>query len=240
MGAWRKILNDPFDYEAEDKFVEEYSRALESLSAYSWDDKPSIHPYAHPKKSWAKRIVTVVDQRPRRNYSEIGIGSEMSEILIERRDGGAFVTFNRPESRNALNTNMVDAIAALIASIDDDPEVRYLVFQGAGGHFSAGGDMEAFGQSLQLSSDERRASFEGRIRHNGKCFLLLEALQKPVISLVRGAAAGAGLSFVLASDFVFAAEDAMFIFAQPRVGLSLDLSLTYHLPALSVRRSRGS
>ncbi|GGZ16346.1 hypothetical protein GCM10011614_33910 [Novosphingobium colocasiae] len=49
-GRVEKILNDPFDYEAEDKFVEEYSRALESLSAYSWDDKPSIHPYAHPKK----------------------------------------------------------------------------------------------------------------------------------------------------------------------------------------------
>lgn len=154
----------------------------------------------------------------------------MSEILIEKRDGGAFVTFNRPEARNALNTDMVDAISALLASIEEDADIRYLVFRGSGGHFSAGGDMEAFGRSLELNHDERRASFEGRIRHNGKCFLRLESLSVPVISIVQGAAAGAGLSFVLASDFVLAAEDAVLIFAQPRVGLPLDLSLTYHLP----------
>jgi 2-(1,2-epoxy-1,2-dihydrophenyl)acetyl-CoA isomerase len=51
-----------------------------------------------------------------------------------------------------------------------------------------------------------------------------------VISLVKGAAAGAGISFMLASDFVFAAEDTTLVFAQTRLGLPFDLGISYFLP----------
>ncbi|AUW58964.1 hypothetical protein C1T17_13550 [Sphingobium sp. SCG-1] len=154
----------------------------------------------------------------------------MSEILLEKRDGGAFVTFNRPEARNALNPAMLLDMRHFLDAIRDDTDVRYLVLQGEGGHFSAGGDLVVYAETLQLPSAERQAFFEARVGGNGACFLSLEALTIPVISLVRGAAAGAGLSFLLASDYVLAAQDAALIFAQTRVGLPLDLSLTYYLP----------
>ncbi|WP_340267954.1 enoyl-CoA hydratase/isomerase family protein [Sphingobium mellinum] len=154
----------------------------------------------------------------------------MSEILLEKRDGGAFVTFNRPEARNALNPEMLLEMRHFLDSIRDDPDVRYLALQGAGGNFSAGGDLAAYAETLSLSDQERSAFFETRVGGNGACFLSLDALTIPVISLVQGAAAGAGLSFLLASDFVLATEDATLVFAQTRVGLPLDLSLTYHLP----------
>lgn len=154
----------------------------------------------------------------------------MSEILLERRDGGAFVTFNRPEARNALNPDMLLKMRDFLDAIGEDADVRYLVLQGAGGNFSAGGDLAVYAETLSLPSAERRAFFETRVGGNGTCFLSLEGLTMPVISLVQGAAAGAGLSFLLASDFVLATEDATLVFAQTRVGLPLDLSLTYYLP----------
>lgn len=163
----------------------------------------------------------------------------MSEILLEKRDGGAFVTFNRPEARNALNPDMLLAMRHFVDGIRDDPQVRYLVLAGAGGHFSAGGDLAVYAQTLSLPATERRAFFEARVGGNGACFLSLEALTLPVISLVRGAAAGAGLSFLLASDYVLASEDATLVFAQTRVGLPLDLSMTYYLPrVVGVRKAR--
>lgn len=154
----------------------------------------------------------------------------MNEVLFDRRDGGAFVTFNRPEARNALNPGMMLATRNFLDSIRNDPEVRYLVLQGAEGNFSAGGDLAAYAETLSLSDAERRAFFEARVGGNGACFLSLDALAIPVISLLQGAAAGAGLSFLLASDFVLATEDAMLVFAQTRVGLPFDLGLTHYLP----------
>lgn len=154
----------------------------------------------------------------------------MTGILLETKDDGAFVTFNRPEISNALNPDMLSAVSRFLASLEDDRSVRYLVFQGAGANFSAGGDLAVYSRALELAPPERRTFFETRVRGNAECFLRLDALSIPVISVVRGAAAGAGLSFVLASDFVLSADDAMLLFAQSRVGLPLDLSLTYYLP----------
>lgn len=154
----------------------------------------------------------------------------MSEVEFDRRRDAAFVTFNRPEAGNALNQEMLASISAFLAPLESDRGVRYLVLQGAGSTFSAGGDLTVYARTLRLSALERREFFVNRVRANAECFLRLEALSIPVISLVRGAAAGAGLSFVLASDFVLAADNATLVLAQPRVGLPLDLSLTYHLP----------
>lgn len=155
----------------------------------------------------------------------------MSEqVLLEKRDGGAFVTFNRPDVRNALNPDIIGAIAGFLIDIVEDPEVRFLVFQGKGDHFSAGGDLASYAEKLPLGPKGMANYMRRRVRGNAECFYLLESLPMPVISVVRGAAAGGGLSFVLASDFVLAARDAMMIFAQPKVGLPLDIASTYFLP----------
>lgn len=156
----------------------------------------------------------------------------MSEpILLEKRDGGAFATFNRPEVRNALNPEVIGKLADFLLEIRDDPDVRYLVIQGQGEHFSAGGDVASYGEKLkELGSDGIANYMRRRVRGNAECLYSLEELEIPVIAVVRGAAAGAGVSFILACDFVLAAEDAMLIFAQPKIGLPLDLATSYFLP----------
>ena len=154
----------------------------------------------------------------------------MNEVLLSKQGAGAFITFNRPKESNALNPDMLKTISKFISSLRQDEEARYLVIEGAGKNFSAGGDLAVYAKTLELPDIERKLFFEERVRGNAECFIQLNELSIPTISILRGAAAGAGLSFLLASDFVLAAEDSVLIFAQTRIGLPLDLSLTYHLP----------
>ncbi len=161
------------------------------------------------------------------------------QILFEKRDGGAFATFNRPEVRNALNPEIIGAIAEFLHDIRDDPAVRYLVFQGNGEHFSAGGDLASYAEKFPLGRRGLQSYMRRRVRSNAEAFFLLESLPMPVISVVRGAAAGGGLSFVLGSDFVLAADNCMMIFAQPKVGLPLDIAATYFLPrVVGIKQAR--
>ena len=153
-----------------------------------------------------------------------------TDILFERQGDGVIVTLNRPDVRNALTPEMIAALADFLREVRVDPVIRYLLIQGAGDHFSAGGDVAAYARMLEQQPLQMSAAFERRVRGNVEAFLELASLPIPVISLVRGAAAGAGLSLILASDFVLASEDAILVFAQPRIGLPLDLALTYLLP----------
>lgn len=163
----------------------------------------------------------------------------MTEVLFEKRDGGAFVTFNRPEVRNALLPEMLRTLTDFIVEIEGDAAIRYLVLQGAGAHFAAGGDLQSYARTFEMSATERRLYFERRVRGNAELFVRLEALQIPVISLVRGAAAGAGVCLIMVSDFVLAADDAVLVFAQPRIGLPLDMAASYLLPrAVGAKRAR--
>ena len=151
-------------------------------------------------------------------------------LLMECRDGGAHVTFNRPEVRNAITRDMLAELADFLSAINDDPKVRYLVFRGTGEHFTAGGDVGGFEDSLQLTPHERRRAYERRLIANSDPFLLLGKVVVPVISITRGAVAGAGMAFALASDFVLSAQDSFFVFAHAKLGLPLDMSVSYYLP----------
>jgi 2-(1,2-epoxy-1,2-dihydrophenyl)acetyl-CoA isomerase len=151
-------------------------------------------------------------------------------LLLDKQGGGARVTFNRPEVRNALTPEMLHTLGDFLTEVQSDPGVRYLLLCGAGGHFSAGGDIAIYRDTLQMMPMERRIAFERRVRANTDVISRFDALSIPIISLIKGAVAGAGLSFVLLSDFVFASENCFLIFAQPKLGLPLDLGLTHFLP----------
>jgi 2-(1,2-epoxy-1,2-dihydrophenyl)acetyl-CoA isomerase len=158
------------------------------------------------------------------------------DILLERRDGGAHVTFNRPAVRNAITRDMLAALDEFLIAIRGDPDVRYVLFQGAGDHFAAGGDVASFAETLAQSPEERRQAFEARVRKSSASVLSLSRLDVPVIAAVRGAVAGAGLVFTLAADFCIAADDALFVFAHARVGLPLDMGTSFYLPRVVGRR----
>src|SRR5215213_11038589 len=102
------------------------------------------------------RVLIVVASLPPWKSITAGepMATETSELLYTTEGPLAFVTFNRPEARNAMTWGMYDRLYELCDEIDADPDVRVVVFQGAGDRaFVAGTDISQF----QSFSEERHA-----------------------------------------------------------------------------------
>ncbi len=151
-------------------------------------------------------------------------------VLIERENGIARVTLNRPEVLNALNDELCDALVAALAALERESETRVVVLQGAGGFFMAGGDLRSFHGLLELGPDARRRHFEAMIDRVHAIIRMMRRMPQPVIARIDGAAGGFGLSLVLACDLAVAAADAIFTMAYCRIGTSPDGSSTWFLP----------
>jgi enoyl-CoA hydratase len=130
---------------------------------------------------------------------------EAGDLVFERKGRVAWVTFNRPEARNAMTFDMYDDLHDLCDEIDADAEVRVVVVRGAGDKsFAAGTDIRQF---LTFETREDALGYEARI---GRVLRRLAGLKKPSIAMVQGDAVGGGLFLSLACDLRFAAEHARF------------------------------
>ncbi len=148
----------------------------------------------------------------------------MSEVLLrERREGIEILTLNRPEKRNALNLELVNALHAALDELARDRAVRVVILTGAGDHFMAGADIA---QLLERGAPEALESI------NGALFRKLEDLPVPVIAAVRGYALGGGCELSLAADIRIAGRSALF--GQPEVALGIlpGAGATHRLPRL--------
>lgn len=136
--------------------------------------------------------------------------------LVERRDdaGVRVLTLNRPERRNALSSELVDALAAALAEAGADPEVRAVVLAGSGKAFCAGGDL---GDSMGAGG----GFLEGHQGRGRYAALLAEIprLRVPVIAAIHGLAYGGGLGLAAACDLAVADRDARLGTPEIRVGL---------------------
>lgn len=151
----------------------------------------------------------------------------MSELLIDRRDGGVvLVTLNRPETRNAMTDGMTAAWRRAMAELGADRDVRCVVVTGAGSAFCAGGDLSWI--------EERGAEPVDRLRERMLAFyrswLAVTELEVPTIAAVNGPAVGAGLCLALACDLVYAADDARLLAPFTSLGLHPGMAATYLLP----------
>jgi isohexenylglutaconyl-CoA hydratase len=144
--------------------------------------------------------------------------------LLARRDGDvAYLTFNRPERRNALTHEMMselsDAFARITAEVERDAlGLRALVLRGAGGFFCAGGDIGFMKELPPAPPDGRPDPLVAPYRAFGDTLLELNRLPLPVIAIVDGPAAGGGFGMACASDVVIMHESARFGIPEPRAG----------------------
>jgi 2-(1,2-epoxy-1,2-dihydrophenyl)acetyl-CoA isomerase len=137
-----------------------------------------------------------------------------------RRDGAVLkITLNRPDVLNALNGA---AHAALAAALEEAraPEVRAVVLGGAGRGFCVGQDLQEFREGASDVAERLRDRFN---RHA----LAIRSLEKPVLAVVNGPAAGAGLSLALACDVRIASDEASFVPAFVGIGLVPDTGATW-------------
>jgi 2-(1,2-epoxy-1,2-dihydrophenyl)acetyl-CoA isomerase len=150
-------------------------------------------------------------------------------LLIDRTDGVATLTMNRPESMNALSTELKDALVQALADVGTDDTVRAVVLTGSGRGFCVGQDLSEHIQLLQAGDPAPLSTVS---EHYNPIALSLAQMPKPVIAAVNGTAAGAGASFSFACDFRIVAEGAKFLLAFANVGLSLDSGASWTLPRL--------
>jgi 2-(1,2-epoxy-1,2-dihydrophenyl)acetyl-CoA isomerase len=159
--------------------------------------------------------------------------SAMAEhVLSEVKDGIGSVTLNRPGALNALTPEMTDGLIEATGRFERDDAVRAVVIQGAGEHFMAGGDIKGFHKSLSEDRAGHVARLEMRVVKAHQTIYHLRRMAKPVLVSVQGAAAGFGLSLILAADLAIASEDAFFTLAYRHIGLSADGGATYFLPRI--------
>ena len=155
----------------------------------------------------------------------------MTQDLIETIDDGiATLTMNRPESRNALTRDMVQAMHAALLRLSTDPSIRLLVLTGAGRAFCSGGDVKGFAKAAAagvapMAFDQRVSDLRLRMEVSR----LLHEMPKPTLAIIPGPAAGAGFSLALACDLRIASDDAKLTTAFARMGLSGDFGGSYFL-----------
>lgn len=153
----------------------------------------------------------------------------MEETVIVEHDtqaGIARIVLNRPQVLNALDVAMAQAFAAAVEDVAGRQGVRAVVIAAAGRAFVAGGDVAAFGSDPSSSAEVVNAILDAM----HPALLRLRGQDAPVIAAVKGVAAGAGLSLVLASDLVVAEEGTKFVVAYDRIGVSPDCGGTWFLP----------
>ena len=147
-------------------------------------------------------------------------------VVLEKQDGVAWVTLDRPSVHNAMNLAMRDELWSVIEAVDLDPDIQVAVFRGAGqSAFSSGADLNEFGTAPSFI-DARRA------RQERDLWGRLASLRKPLIAAVQGYALGAGCELTLFCDFRIASEEAQFGLPEVTLGYMPSAGGTQMLPRL--------
>lgn len=151
----------------------------------------------------------------------------MTTVLYAVENGVATITLNRPAQLNAFNEEMHLELRKVLEEAQGDDQVRAIVLTGAGKGFCAGQDLGA-----RAPSDTPYDLGDTLMRFYNPLVRQMEALHKPKIAAVNGAAAGAGIGIALACDIVLAADTAKFAIAFGKIGLVPDAGLTWRLVQL--------
>lgn len=156
-------------------------------------------------------------------------GDEAAPLLIEERGAVTWLTMNRPERLNAMNSGLVDALRGYFEGLNSRSSARVVVLQGAGRAYCAGLDIKdamAGGPTSVQASFDRQYSIKD-------IMLAMRRCPQPIISVVQGSASGGGFALALASDIRLATPEARFNAAFIRIGLSAcDMGVSYFLPRM--------
>ncbi len=148
-------------------------------------------------------------------------------LLVEKQDGIAVVTLNRPEAMNALSKALRSELYRTMVALDADPEVSVVILTGAGERaFTAGLDLKELGSDPGAMG---AANAEGAEENPVKA---IELCRKPVIGAINGVAITGGFEVALACDVLIASENARFADTHARVGIMPGWGLSQKLSRL--------
>ena len=150
-------------------------------------------------------------------------------LLVERVDGIATLTLNRPASMNSLDLALKEALRDTLADLAADRSCRAILLTGAGRAFCVGQDLKEHVETLESGSIDPLATVR---EHYNPVATLLAEMPKPVVAAVRGMAAGAGASLAMLADFRVGGPGTGFLMAFANVALAGDTGASWTLPRL--------
>lgn len=150
----------------------------------------------------------------------------METLLFEQKEHVAVVTLNRPEAMNAFNYDMLAELGQVVDAIRINPDIRLVIFRGAGGRaFSVGADLK-----------ERKTLTTEQVKRNlykiGEVFTTIENLPQPTIAMLDGFAFGGGMELALACDFRIASEKSVMGLTETSLAIIPGAGGTQRLPRL--------
>jgi len=150
----------------------------------------------------------------------------MNSILTEEKNNVLVVTLNRPEKLNCFNREMALQLIAVLDKAENNNNIRAIIITGMGKAFCAG-------QDLSEAIDPNGPGIKKIVgEHYNPIILKIRSIEKPIIGVINGVAAGAGANIALACDIIYASKSASFIQAFSKIGLIPDSGGTYTLPRL--------
>ncbi|MQA95741.1 MAG: hypothetical protein GEV11_14215 [Streptosporangiales bacterium] len=158
-----------------------------------------------------------------------------TDVLGEVTGGVGRITLNRPDRRNALSPAMLTGLASLLTEMEAADDVGAVLITGAGKAFCAGGDVKGFaerGGEGGGTSESVEARAERQLESQRATAGKIYSMAKPVVAVLPGAAAGAGLGVALAADLRIGTLRAVMVTAFAGVGLSGDYGTTWLLNRL--------
>jgi methylglutaconyl-CoA hydratase len=138
----------------------------------------------------------------------------VSPLLVARDGAVARLTLNRPDKRNALSAELVEALKTALREADADDSVRVVAIAGAGKDFCSGADLSALRKIADATVMENLEDVDAL----AELFLLPRRMKKPVVACVRGRALAGGCGLATACDLVLAAESTQFGYPEVRIG----------------------
>jgi enoyl-CoA hydratase/carnithine racemase len=137
----------------------------------------------------------------------------VNSLLIEDRGAVRLLTMNRPEKRNALNTELTRALLEALRAADADEAVGAVVLTGAGQGFCAGADLAEFKDLQDSAAADERAELTMNLH------LVFSRIPKPIVTAVNGAAMGGGAGLAIAGDLALMAEGAKLGYPEVKHGI---------------------
>lgn len=153
------------------------------------------------------------------------LGKTFEFVLFEEKEHVGYITLNNPTQMNPVTVEVMGDLVTCLEYCERTDNIRAVVLRGAGENFSAGGNVKAMKERLDMGVNTTKSG----IRAGGEFITRLKTISKPTIAWIEGAVAGVGCSIAMACDFSLAAEDAKFVFAFINIGFIPDGGIVYML-----------
>jgi len=163
---------------------------------------------------------------------------ECEFLLLEQNSGRLDIIFNRPERRNAMNMQMGDEFSAVVAWLKTADEIRVAVIRGAGGHFTAGGDIKERKTLADVDTKDGEDPILARNTRAGMGFLKFENLPQTTIAMVEGSAFGGGMGFACLADITIVTRGARMGMPETTLGVAPAQIAPYVVKRIGLTRAR--